>query len=49
MLINYYNINHIVLSCVCEGSEYRMLALMGVSVPSEMWSQGSNSDSQARH
>lgn len=46
MLINNYNISCIVLMCVCEEGVHIMLALVGVSSPSRMWSQGSNSDSQ---
>lgn len=46
--INYYNVNRTMFICVCGGEGIHiMFALVGVSSPSQMWSQGSNSDSQA--
>lgn len=48
MHINYYNINCTMFICACGGGVHIMFALVGVvSSPSQMWSQGSNSDSQA--
>lgn len=48
MHINYYNINCTMFICVCVGEGVHiMFALVGASSPSQMWSQGSNSDSQA--
>lgn len=48
MRINYYNINCTMFICACGGGGVHItFALVGVSSPSQMWSRGSNSDSQA--